>query len=118
MADRRSKLLRDVLAAGAAIESFVHGRSFDDYERDLMLRSATERQFEIIGEAVRRLLVSDSAFATRIDHVHTIIAFRNIIAHGYDALDSKIVWGVIEDDLGALMASVRSLLNELDRSSE
>ena len=48
------KLLQDILDAARAIESFAQDRSLDDYRSDLMLRSAVERQFEIIGEALRR----------------------------------------------------------------
>jgi len=47
-----SKLLLDMLAAARRIEAFTAGRTFDDYGRDEMLRSAVERQFEIIGEAM------------------------------------------------------------------
>jgi uncharacterized protein with HEPN domain len=43
--------LWDVREAADAISSFVHARSFNDYSNDLMLRSAVERQFAIIGEA-------------------------------------------------------------------
>ena len=89
--------------------SFTAGRTFQEYEQSFLLRSAVERQFEIVGEALRRLTAVDPALAGRISHHATIIAFRNIIAHGYDALDNKLVWGVIEDDLQALIAEARAL---------
>ena len=111
MPDRRAKLLQDILDAGGAIRSFTTGRTLSDYGGDLMLSSAVERQFEIVGEALRRLTAVDAVMASRISHHQTIIAFRNIIAHGYDALDNTVVWGVIEDDLPSLVAETQALLD-------
>ncbi|MBM3554684.1 MAG: hypothetical protein FJX47_03920 [Alphaproteobacteria bacterium] len=49
------RYLWDARRAGEAIRAFVEGRDFADYRRNLMLRSAVERQFEIIGEALAQL---------------------------------------------------------------
>lgn len=117
MPDKRAKLLQDIVDASSAIQSFTQGRTFDEYGRDLMLRSAVERQFEIVGEALRRLLAIDAALAARISDQQTIIAFRNIIAHGYDVLDDRVVWGVIEEDVPPLIAEARALLDELQASN-
>lgn len=57
------KLLEDIRQAAANIKAFVSGKSFDNYTADLMLRSAAERQFEIIGEAVHRLAKVDPVTA-------------------------------------------------------
>lgn len=75
-----------------------------------MLRAAVERQFEIIGEALRRLLTEDPSTATRISEHARIIAFRNILAHGYADIDDRIVWGIVESNLPSLLAEVESLL--------
>jgi uncharacterized protein with HEPN domain len=47
------KLLFDAHSAAKLIQRFTEGRSFTDYAEDPMMRSAVERQFEIIGEASR-----------------------------------------------------------------
>lgn len=49
------KLVQDIIDAGQAIVSFTADQTLEDYQRDLMLRSAVERQFEIVGEAFSRL---------------------------------------------------------------
>jgi uncharacterized protein with HEPN domain len=49
------KYLYDVLQAGKNLRQFTEGKVFSDYQADAQLRSATERQFEIIGEALRRI---------------------------------------------------------------
>ncbi len=112
--DRRKKLLWDVLEFGKAIQSFVNGRTLSDYEQDTLLRLAVERQFEKIGEALRRLMLADSHFAQRITGIADIIAFRNIIAHGYDVIDHPTVWQIIEDRLPVLVAEAQELLDELN----
>lgn len=113
MADRRAKLLQDVEDAGQAIGNFTSGKSLAAYRASLMMRSAVERQFEIVGEPLRRLHAVDPTFAARITRSNEIISFRNVIAHGYDVVDAMVVWGIIEDDLPALMTEIGALLAEL-----
>ena len=99
MPHRPEKLLSDVLAAAAAIRQFLQGNTRETYGNDLMLRSAVERQLEILGEAVRRLEALDPSLARRISEHRRVIAFRNIIAHGYDGLDDDIVWQIVTGKL-------------------
>jgi len=58
--------------------------SLDDYVANDFLRLSVERQFEIIGEAARRILLSDPPVAVEIADLPQIVSFRNLIAHGYD----------------------------------
>ena len=104
------KFLFDIQQAARQISDFVRHKSFSDYEGDPMLRAAVERQFEIIGEALRRLLVDDPATGGCISEHARIIAFRNILAHGYADVDDRIVWGLVESKLPALLAEVDALL--------
>ena len=77
-----------------------------------MLRSAVERQFEIIGEAMTQLAKLDAALAARISEYRDIIAFRNILIRGYASVNHRIVWSVIETQLPVLHREVDSLLAE------
>ncbi len=52
-------------AAGLILE-FMNGRTFEDYEQDPIGRSAVERQFHVIGEAVNRLRRVDPGTAQRV----------------------------------------------------
>lgn len=81
-----------------------------------MLRSAVERQFEILGEAIRRLETLNPNLAARISEHRRIIAFRNIIAHGYDGLDDDIVWQVVVEKLPILADETTKLLTTLESS--
>ena len=89
------------------------GRSFDDYAGDLMFRSAVERQFEIIGEALNQLSRADPALAAQIPDFRQVISFRNALIHGYAQIDDAEVWRAIEVGLPHLRARVAVLLAEL-----
>ena len=62
-----------------------------DYLDNRMLRSAVERQFEIIGEALSQLAKIDPAVAARIPDLRRIVGFRNVLIHGYDRMDAASV---------------------------
>jgi len=106
------KYLYDVLQAGKKLQQFSEGKVFSDYQADAQLRSATERQFEIIGEALRRLTDQDLATAARISERERIISFRNILIHGYAEVDDRIVWDVLQTKLPTLLKEVEALLEE------
>jgi len=83
--------LWDVQTAADNIVSFVQGRNFADYLADLMLRSAVERQFEIMGEALNRLSREAPGLAARLPDLRRAIAMRNALIHGYREIDHRTV---------------------------
>lgn len=107
------KLLWDAQQAAERIARFTANKRFSDYEADELLRSAVERQFEIIGEAFNRLVKVDVLVAEQIPDLPRIIAFRNVLIHGYATVDNRLVWGVIETNLGPLRSTLDRLLAEL-----
>jgi uncharacterized protein with HEPN domain len=54
-------LLWDAHEAAKVITAVTAGKSFADFDRDIVLRSAVDRQFEIIGEALAQLARIDAA---------------------------------------------------------
>lgn len=104
------KYLWDARQAAGLILGFVAGKSFADYRTDAMLRSAVERQFEIIGEALNALSKVDPTTAAEIPELARIVAFRNVLIHGYATVDDLLVWGVVEGKLPALDAACARLL--------
>ena len=105
-------LLHDVRVAAEHIEAFTHGKDFSTYGMDEMLRSAVERQFEIIGEALNRLSKINPDLVGRVSEYQRIIAFRNILIHGYAQVDDRLVWSVVEEKLQTLLGEVIRLLEE------
>ncbi len=104
------KYLWDARRAAERIARFTSGRDFDDYLGDEMLRSAVERQFEIVGEAFAGLRRVDPVLAARVPDLARIVAFRNVLIHGYATVDDQLVWGVVERDLPRLISVLSALL--------
>ena len=106
------KYLYDIQRAAGLLEEFTAGKSFADYEQDPMLRAAVEREFGIVGEATARLARADAATAGRIEEYERIIAFRNILVHGYAEVDDRLVWDILRTNLPALAREVAALLEQ------
>jgi uncharacterized protein with HEPN domain len=107
---RSPKLLEDIRDSAAFVCEVTQGRTLAQYSADRLLRQAVERNFEIIGEAVRRLAQVDPDSAERIAQYPQIIAFRNILIHGYDLVDHALVWSTVQTQLPALLRDVQALL--------
>jgi hypothetical protein len=75
-----------------------------------LLRSAVDRLFTIIGEALTRLEKLDASVASRISDYRKIIGFRNVLIHGYEVIDDAIVWTTVQNHLPILKQQVETLL--------
>ncbi len=102
--------LYDILQSIKEIESYFEDRSkkFEEYTRDTRTKRAVERDIEIIGEAVHRILRKDSDF--KLENAHKIIGTRNRIAHGYDKISDDLIWSIVINHLPKLKTEVVSLL--------
>lgn len=77
---------------------------------DAKTKSAVERQFEIIGEALNRIKAIDPSILASIDNWREIIGFRNVIAHGYDVVEDEVVWQSIVSDIPVLKNQLKKVL--------
>jgi uncharacterized protein with HEPN domain len=105
--------LADIVAACDLLIEFTKDKTFTDYAGDPLLRSAVERQFEIVGEALRVALQNRPELAANITDARAIVAFRNQLTHAYSAVDHATVWGLLERRVPQLRAEVARLLNML-----
>ena len=103
---------QEALRRGLEIQRFVAGLTLEEYSSDDKTRLAVERSFEIIGEALNR---SSKIAPEPIDAIRNhrqIISFRNILAHCYDSVEDRIVWGIIERSLPELLEDLGALLKD------
>jgi uncharacterized protein with HEPN domain len=107
-----NSLLWDAREAAEVIVTITAGKSFSDFEGDIVLRSAVERQFEIVGEALAQLARLEPAMAAKVPDLREIVAFRNVLIHGYAVIDPARVWRVVEDNLPELRRVLAALLAE------
>jgi uncharacterized protein with HEPN domain len=105
--------LWDVRQAADAILDFVAGLDWKTYADTQVIHAAVERKFQIIGEALNQLSKADPALAARIPDLTQIVAFRNVLIHGYAVVEHPRVWRIIQESLPPLHAKVVALLDEL-----
>jgi uncharacterized protein with HEPN domain len=89
--------LFDMLSAIMEIESFFIDRpkEFKKYQTDIRTKRAIERNIEIIGEAMSRILNRDQTI--EITNSRKIVDVRNRIIHGYDSVSDDVIWGLLSD---------------------
>lgn len=104
--------LFDILNAINEIDSFFVNNSLDFtyYQNDLKTRRAVERNLEIIGEAVNRVVQKNENIFLRDSR--KIIDTRNRIIHAYDNVSDDIIWSIIITHLPILKLEVENYLGE------
>ena len=108
--DNTNKHLQDILTAIEEIDSFfgAEPKLFNDFAENLCLRRAVERNIEVIGEAMNRIL--KSGVDIQITNSRKIVDARNYIIHGYDSLSVDILWSIVIHHLPKLKIEVTDLL--------
>jgi len=104
--------LYDILNSILEIESFFVNipRQFENYKNDIRTKRAVERNIEIIGEAVNRILKKD--IDIQITNARKIVDTRNQISHGYDKVSDDVIWAIVINHLPRLKVEVEILLKE------
>ncbi|HIK55862.1 MAG TPA: DUF86 domain-containing protein [Synechococcales cyanobacterium M55_K2018_004] len=106
----------DMTQAIQRIQSFTNCLTFDDYLNDIRTISAVERQFEVLGEASRRIS-NEFRQAHPAINWQRIIGLRNIVAHRYDEVRQDILWTIIHSELAPLRVQLEALLPPLPDES-
>jgi len=101
--------LNDIEQAISEIKSFISKEiSFENFQNDLKTRRAVEKNIEIIGEAVSRILKVKPNI--KISNTRKIVDTRNRIIHGYDTVSEEILWSIIVNNLPELEKEVKDFL--------
>lgn len=114
MDERIEKWLYDIAMAIEEIESFFQQKpqDFVAYKQNLMLKRAVERNLEIIGEAVNRIIKRDAAYEKKIKNARSIIGLRNQVIHSYDNISDENIWAIIITHLPKLKQDVDELIKK------
>jgi uncharacterized protein with HEPN domain len=101
--------LYDILTAIEEIEGFFLDRPkyYADYCNDVRTKRAVERNIEIIGEAMNRILNQDSAI--EISNARKIVDVRNRIIHGYNSVSDETIWGIVVRHIPVLKTEIEDL---------
>jgi uncharacterized protein with HEPN domain len=110
MDNRIQAYLFDILNSIEEIESFLSERpkNFFEYQNDLKTKRAVERNIEIIGEAVNRILKVNPNIS--IENARNIVGTRNRIIHSYDSISDTFIWSIITIHLPKLKEEVKQML--------
>lgn len=117
MDERILKWLFDVKLSSDEIDSFFRDeeKDFLKYKNNLMLKRAVERNLEIIGEAVNRIIIRDNSFTEKITNAKAIIGLRNQVIHAYDNISDESIWSILTNHLPKLKLEVDKLIRESEK---
>jgi uncharacterized protein with HEPN domain len=111
MNDDIQKFLFDIITCINSIDEHLGGkRNYNEYINNKTVKRAVERELEIIGEAMSRILKVEPTI--KISSARTIVDLRNKVIHGYDAVNHDNIWKIIVKDLPLLKSEVEILLNQ------
>jgi len=109
MQHKISTCLLDIANSIKSIEDYLgDNKDFTKFEKNKMVRRAVERELEIIGEAVNRILKINPNY--EIADARRIVNLRNIVIHAYDNIDNIVLWGIISKDIPILKTRIEALI--------
>lgn len=111
MDERILKWLFDIKLAIEEIDSYFESSEMDffAYKKNLMLKRAVERDLEIIGEAINRIIKRDPGFEDKITNAKAIIGLRNQVIHAYDNISDENIWSILINHLPKLKSEIEIL---------
>lgn len=115
MNERLLKSLYDIKGSIEEIESYFDfkEKKFEKYKNDILLKRGIERNLEIIGEAVNRVLKEDADI--KIENAKRIIGLRNKIIHGYDTISDENIWGIVINHIPKLKSEIINIIDQYQK---
>jgi len=104
-----AKRIWDAVEACKRIQEFTQEMDYSQFAESALVRSAVERQLEIVGEALNKAVVSDASLAYSVPEIPRIVGLRNRLIHGYDAVDDQLVWDISKVKIPSLLKALEAL---------
>ncbi|OFX32211.1 MAG: hypothetical protein A2X08_08275 [Bacteroidetes bacterium GWA2_32_17] len=105
--------LQHILEAIIEIEKYLQNTDFPDFMENSMMRFASIKQMEIIGEASNHISDETKSKFSQIEWTQ-IVGMRNIFVHEYFGVDSTLIWEIIKNDLPDLKNKVVEILKAIE----
>jgi uncharacterized protein with HEPN domain len=117
MDERILKWLYDIKLCIEEIDSFFkeEEKDFFKYRKNVMLKRAVERNLEIIGEAINRIITRDNSFTETISNAKAIVGLRNQVIHAYDNISDENIWSILTNHLPKLKLEVDTLIVDTEK---
>lgn len=110
MNDRTAKRLLDALTACRQIEAITSGFDLQAYLHDEVVRLASERLLEVVGEALNVASRDEPELLNSIPDIAFAVGLRNKIAHDYDDISNEIIWDTITHDIPAMRLQIEVVM--------
>lgn len=111
--DARARLY-DAIRACQHIIEFTGGKAVEEIADDVLLSSAVERQFEILGESLNAFNRLQPTQGAQLEELSVAVAMRNLIAHQYFVVDTKTVVQTAHNDIPGLKVKLEAILSDQD----
>lgn len=102
----------DILRSINDIKEFTECLDLDQYRNNRVVKLAVERNYEIIGEALRRMATGFNSEFLSVTNGRKIIDFRNLLIHGYDEIADEIVWAITSSDIELLKKEIEIIFDK------
>lgn len=115
MDEYMEKYLNDVLGSIHEVEGYFGNkpRQYEDFSNDILRQRAVERNIEIMGEAINRILKANSTF--QLSNARAIVNTRNRVIHGYDSVTPEFLWSLVIKHIPALKSEIEQLLKDKEK---
>lgn len=112
MDERILKWLYDIKISIDEIDIYFinEEKDFLRYRNNIMLKRAIERNLEIIGEAINRIITRDAIYIEKISNAKSIIGLRNQVIHAYDNISDENIWSILINHLPKLKIEIENLI--------
>ena len=84
------------------------GRQYEIFENDIIFRKFVERNIEILGEAMNRILKNNPEI--EITSARKIVDTRNYVIHAYDSLKPDILWAIVINHIPRLKTELLQII--------
>lgn len=95
-----------------SIEDYTQGYDLEAFLNDKKTQDAVIRNLEVLGQTIKDFGIEELKQSHPDIPWSQVAGMRNIIAHEYLGLDSKLIWETITNHLSPLKTAIDSILAE------